>query len=84
MLFPCFGRGMYQPMTSSRRADAQVTLKLNCNAAVGTKFSSTVLVDRNWRGKLVFFLFFIFWLVMMLVTCYGALHVAIKSYYKYV
>ena len=81
MLFPCFGRGMYQPMTSSRRADAQVTLKLNCNAAVGTKFSSTVLVDRNWRGKLVFFFFF---LVMMLVTCYDALHVAIKSDYKYV
>ena len=73
MLFPCFGRGMYQPMTSSRRADAQVTLKLNCNAAVGTKFSSTVLVDRNWRGKLVFFFF-----------GYDALHVAIKSDYKYV
>ena len=82
MLFPCFGRGMYQPMTSSRRADAQVTLKLNCNAAVGTKFSSTVLVDRNWRGKLVFFFFF--FVVMMLVTCYDALHVAIKSDYKYV
>ena len=83
MLFPCFGRGMYQPMTSSRRADAQVTLKLNCNAAVGTKFSSTVLVDRNWRGKLVF-LFFLFFVVVMLVTCYDALHVAIKSDYKYV
>ena len=38
----------------SWRSPEQEFIKINCDAAVGSYFSSIVVVTRDWRGNLVF------------------------------